>query len=45
MREGLEQYLDVLEREILEQCLSRYPGTLDEMARDLEYLAPRFIGD
>lgn len=40
MREGLEQYLDVLEREILEQCLSRYPGTLDEMARDLRVSRP-----
>jgi DNA-binding NtrC family response regulator len=40
MREGLELYLDVLEREILEQCLSRYPGTLDEMARDLRVSRP-----
>jgi DNA-binding NtrC family response regulator len=40
LKDGLETYLDGLERGILQECLTRYQGTLDEMARDLKVSRP-----
>ncbi len=37
---GLESYLDTYERRILQKCLDKYDGTLDEMARQLKVSRP-----
>ncbi|MBY0369461.1 sigma-54 dependent transcriptional regulator [bacterium] len=37
---GLESYLDAYERQILQSCIERYSGTLDEMARELKVSRP-----
>lgn len=40
LEEGLEGSLERVERALLQQCLNRYPGTLDEMARSLRVSRP-----
>lgn len=40
LQQGLESYLDSYERRILQKCLDRYQGTLDEMARQLKVSRP-----
>jgi DNA-binding NtrC family response regulator len=37
---GLESYLDGHERRILEQCLEKYRGTIDDMAKELKVSRP-----
>ncbi len=37
---GLESYLDAYEKQILQQCLDQYQGTLDEMAKHLKVSRP-----
>jgi DNA-binding NtrC family response regulator len=37
---GLESYLDNYERRILQRCIDKYQGTLDEMARELKVSRP-----
>ncbi len=37
---GLESYLDGHERRILERCLEKYCGTLDDMAKELKVSRP-----